>query len=482
MVGLALGCNMAWVSMSFKSMNMFASDGLGEPALDAVYLASIIAVAVTLLAAGVFDRAADALLRTKLSVYLLPAGMTVATLAPPLIGGCPLTSACLIGGGVLSGVCSGLFLVRIGVMFSTLPVRSIVAGAATSCISSSLLFTLFLLFGPLEACVFAASMPPVSAFLLEFGMKSFPHAETVGSDDGADGAAPITEPERLDDPSERKAWGALVARLAVCSLLVGFANEATRTLYVQFGIVDSGGTAFSLIHAASSFVVTIVVAAIALVLIDMRSENASKNCYHALTLLLIGGVALLPIPLIYPAADVYGAFALNTASYSCFGMLMWVIVASVCGRYGQLRIRTFAFVRGAWAVGPLLGLLLGRFVLHAAGISLATVFPVMLAALAALLVASSYAFSESDLARAMDLIPLERKQRFRSKCQKACARYGLTEREGEVMVMLAKGRNLPYVQEHLCLSRSTASTRRQHIYQKMDIHSQQELINLVQEM
>ena len=46
----------------------------------------------------------------------------------------------------------------------------------------------------------------------------------------------------------------------------------------------------------------------------------------------------------------------------------------------------------------------------------------------------------------------------------------------------AMGRNLPYVQDQLCLSKSTVSTHRQHIYQKLGIHSQQELINLVQEI
>ena len=59
-------------------------------------------------------------------------------------------------------------------------------------------------------------------------------------------------------------------------------------------------------------------------------------------------------------------------------------------------------------------------------------------------------------------------------------RYGLTERESEIMMMLATGRNLPFIQDQLFLSKSTVSTHRQHIYQKLGIHSQQELIDLVQ--
>ena len=61
------------------------------------------------------------------------------------------------------------------------------------------------------------------------------------------------------------------------------------------------------------------------------------------------------------------------------------------------------------------------------------------------------------------------------------AHIWLVSREGEIMIMFAKGRNLPYVQEELCLSKSTVSTHRQHIYQKLGVHSSQEMIDLIQE-
>lgn len=54
-------------------------------------------------------------------------------------------------------------------------------------------------------------------------------------------------------------------------------------------------------------------------------------------------------------------------------------------------------------------------------------------------------------------------------------------RETEIMTLFAKGRNLAYIQEQLCLSKSTVSTHRQHIYQKLGVHSSQEMIDLIQE-
>ena len=64
-VGAALGCNIAWVSMSFKSMSLFASYHHGESLLDTTYLISIIAVTLTLALAGIADRATGRFLKSS---------------------------------------------------------------------------------------------------------------------------------------------------------------------------------------------------------------------------------------------------------------------------------------------------------------------------------------------------------------------------------------------------------------------------------
>ena len=455
-------------------MGIFASYSHGEALLDATYLVSIIAVSLTLFAAGALDRRTGTLLERRETALVLPLGVAASTLLMPLASLDGIAGeVCVYAAGALSGVFSGLFLFEFGMAFSLMTMRSIVVGAATGSILSTLLFALFLLFQPFEACVFAASMPLIAGALLANGMKWMPLADQKTP-------CSLLEQGPVRDPQEHGEWGQLVAKLALCSLLVGFANEAARTLYVQMGIANSDGASYAFIQAIAAFVVTAGVIAIALALLSSQTEHMARNAYHALVVLLMAGVLLLPLPLLYPGANVHLPYAVSAASYTCFGMFMWVIVAGVCGRYQQAKVRTFGFVRAAWALGPLLGMLLGRYVLHVAGLSLETAFPVMLATALVLLLVSSVVFTESDLIKAMDIIPLARKQRFREKCLRVIERYGLSEREAEIMIMFAKGRNLPYVQEHLYLSRSTVSTHRQHIYQKLDIHSQQELMNLVE--
>lgn len=56
-------------------------------------------------------------------------------------------------------------------------------------------------------------------------------------------------------------------------------------------------------------------------------------------------------------------------------------------------------------------------------------------------------------------------------------RYNLSPRQKEIYALLAKGRNIPYIAQLLYVSESTVKTHTHHIYQKLGVNSQQELIS-----
>ncbi|MEE0706809.1 MAG: LuxR C-terminal-related transcriptional regulator, partial [Adlercreutzia sp.] len=58
-------------------------------------------------------------------------------------------------------------------------------------------------------------------------------------------------------------------------------------------------------------------------------------------------------------------------------------------------------------------------------------------------------------------------------------RFGLTPREREVALLLARGRSLPFVQKELHISQGTAQSHLTHIYRKMQVHSRQEFIDII---
>ena len=91
----------------------------------------------------------------------------------------------------------------------------------------------------------------------------------------------------------------------------------------------------------------------------------------------------------------------------------------------------------------------------------------------------------SDARRAMlagtsEQETIRRSAPFRAKCETVANTYLLSVRETEVLYLLAKGLNSASIQEKLYISEGTAKTHIRHIYRKLDIHSQQELMRIVE--
>lgn len=84
----------------------------------------------------------------------------------------------------------------------------------------------------------------------------------------------------------------------------------------------------------------------------------------------------------------------------------------------------------------------------------------------------SDAFSDTALPQRVDLIA--------QRCQELGKQYHLTPREIEIFELLARGRNGSFIMDHFVVSRNTAKSHIKHIYTKLGVHSQQELIDLVE--
>ncbi len=89
--------------------------------------------------------------------------------------------------------------------------------------------------------------------------------------------------------------------------------------------------------------------------------------------------------------------------------------------------------------------------------------------------------AKADVPGAEDQETEEEKGSFRRRCDELSEQYLLSAREKEVLLILAKGHNANFIQEQLCVSKSTAKTHINHIYKKMDIHTQQELLKMVED-
>lgn len=69
--------------------------------------------------------------------------------------------------------------------------------------------------------------------------------------------------------------------------------------------------------------------------------------------------------------------------------------------------------------------------------------------------------------------------RLLEACEKASKKFALTKRESDVLVLLAQGYNASAIANMLVLSKSTVKNHMDHVFKKMGVHSQQEVIGIV---
>lgn len=72
------------------------------------------------------------------------------------------------------------------------------------------------------------------------------------------------------------------------------------------------------------------------------------------------------------------------------------------------------------------------------------------------------------------------KGKWSRTCEKLSEKYKLSPRQKEIFFLLAKGRNVQFIKDKLVLSTPTVKSHVYSVYQKMGVHSHQELIDLVE--
>lgn len=164
-------------------------------------------------------------------------------------------------------------------------------------------------------------------------------------------------------------------------------------------------------------------------------------------------------------------------AYVLFDVVLWLQLPKVFERIGT--IRTFLvsrlFLEGAVAVGVVV-----REALTHTGFLVFDL--VALAVVAFLLAALTLSFHGGTIGSVWDLMPepLTHTGKFRAACEAIAERFGLTPREAEVMRLVMRGRSGAYVQENLFISKSTFQTHMRNLYKKLDVHTNQELLDLLE--
>ena len=173
--------------------------------------------------------------------------------------------------------------------------------------------------------------------------------------------------------------------------------------------------------------------------------------------------------------------AATTAGYTCLELMLWAVLFELFLETNVAFNTLYGIVRGLVSLATLVATGFSLFVM--ASMAAGIVHVALLFFLLAMILVSSLLFGSRNVA---SLWGLERPAMApeatdaEQVTQALAETYGLTARETEVVALLMKGRNEPFISEALFISPSTTHSHVSHIYAKIGVHSRQELLDVAE--
>lgn len=206
--------------------------------------------------------------------------------------------------------------------------------------------------------------------------------------------------------------------------------------------------------------------------------------YRPMFLATLISVALLPVSAVSPAAN----SIVLLVSYICFEVLLWSALSEQAYELKIPAIMVFGFGKALLSVGTLIG---AANLKASANLSSSFAFgstAFILLLVTTMVVAYCLWPQEKDIqktdAPVRDKVAPSLEDSKSIDIGNTCALLAdchmLSVREAEVLYLLARGRNATFIAGELFISANTAKSHIRHVYQKLEIHSQQALIDLVE--
>lgn len=234
---------------------------------------------------------------------------------------------------------------------------------------------------------------------------------------------------------------------------------------------------------ATSAVAGLLLLLVLAVVLMGKSRYNFDSLYRVAVLMILLGLLVSLIP---HAPDTFTNVLLSSGS-ECFQALVWCLLAAIGRQNVYVAIPMIAWGQCALQGGVLCGTTLGHFV-NDAYVRSPDLLPAITSAIVFAFVAyqilALHGFSFDAAIRGIqqpkNVVATDRAVEFEQVCAAVGQKHELTQREGEIFLLMAKGRNNRFIQEELCLSHNTVKTHIMHIYAKLGVHSHQELIDLVE--
>lgn len=513
---VGFGFYYAWIWVSYNSNVLVfpsAASDLPPDTISLTYLVSTLALGIALVVLSLIRGLTRRLVGSNLfliAIAVVVGLATGATYASSSWGAD--ANLYLISSAALTGVGTSFIVLRFGVVYSKVPAREAAMYTAASFVFAAMIYFMAVGLPDPVSIVFTAFLPILAV------ASTLTNAEWSSED----------EKPRPEGPSSLRGFFVrLLVAVAVFSVVVGVSRGFSMPHSSISSLNDDG----ALIIFCTAIVAAVLFAVIGL----LRRQFDVSRLYYPI--IIVVAACILVTPLV-GGTGFGGQFV--TAAYNCFMLVIWCLLAYVAYSSRLSPILVFGLGRGASALGTTLGWLGGLEIVRSQGdgslslevISVAMVFALLVVSMLVLndrLIGDAlrsqgrprgYGAAEATAGEATtafggggndggDAAPDgeggrddragrgeggdsfsdaalddavgegRRPGHYRVRCDAVAERYGLSPRERDVFELLVRGRSIDYIAQSLTISFNTAKSHIRHIYVKADVHSRQELIDLI---
>jgi DNA-binding CsgD family transcriptional regulator len=395
----------------------------------------------------------------------------------------------MIVGNLLCGISSGFFFLIWGEAFRRQETPSIVLNSMLSFVVALLGYGFITCFLSSELLSVILCLLPLLAvtglfFVMHGGGAFFSKQKFTINDQGQ--RMPIYGIREI--PTFRKLHvrrGMLLLRLAIPSFLFGMALGplTLQTFTFLLNFPDSPPNLMLAVEIACAAALAIVI-----VLLFINHDEGYLAFYRFI-------VPIIAITIFFISFQ-GNSFALSLftfVAYLCFSFMMWTEFSELSRRYRISPILVFGFGRTAAMTSQFASIILLETAhidqLFSVGSGALNTFLILCMLLGYFLLPQDKAIQEMTIldyenpagAATPHKSPEElNKGRFIARCEYVANVHLLSSRETDVLYLLAKGRNAAHIAKSLFISEGTVHTHTWRIYRKMNVHTQQELMDLVE--
>lgn len=466
---LGLGFHWAWTFLCFYSPTLFPPIGASVPKIHTFLLVSISANALALILTAVAGARLNHSQRTALLIASCLAAVIGTALAALGGGTAPYHSVLLVSGAVLTGIGTAFILIGWGELYGSLGAgRASITTAASAVLAVATYFIVIFLppfagLSPAWGIACTALLPALSGALVWVSIRNTPVVEHPPLPRSATRGFPLP-------------W-----RLAVGVGAYGVVFGLMR------GITDlsAGGETFVPVGRFAVLGGGIVALLIAVGALTSRRDLDFGFTYRPIMPLMVAGLLMLPF---FGLGNATFARAIIGTSYSYLDILVWIVLSDLTFRIAKPATLVFGWGRGVMTLSVFAGWIVGFLIANEMTVSATLLSALSLLSVFVLVVSAVMILNERDVfglwgspeASAAVADNEKRPGQWRQRCLAIAETYGLSPREEEVLLLLAKGRSLPFIRDELGIAGGTVQAHITHIYRKLNIHTRQQLIDLIE--